>query len=89
MSYELAEREGIMAESGESIKEAFSDTERWRIQTEAKHCLDFYRLEERRAFLDQVEKWRGEVGRKCLEKALRQEWEARKGMTVNKEIKHG
>lgn len=78
MSYELAEREGIMAEAGESIKAAFDDTERWRIQTEARHCLDFYSLEERRAFLAGVEKWRGEVGRKCLEKALRLEWEARK-----------
>lgn len=78
MSYELAEREGIMAESGENIKNAFDDTERWRIGTEAKHCLDFYNLEERRAFLDSVQKWRGEVGRKCMEKAIRQEWEARK-----------
>lgn len=78
MSYELAEREGIMAESGENVRNAFDDTERWRIGTEAKHCLDYYNLEERRAFLDQIQKWRGEVGRKCMEKAIRLEWEARK-----------
>ena len=78
MSYELAEREGIMAESGENVRNAFDDTERWRINTEAKHCLDYYNLEERRAFLDSIQKWRGEVGRKCMEKAIRLEWEARK-----------
>lgn len=78
MSYELAEREGIMAESGENVANAFDDTERWRINTEAKHCLDYYSLEERRAFLDSIQKWRGEVGRKCMEKAIRLEWEARK-----------
>lgn len=79
MSYELAEREAIMAESGMSnIKAAFADTERWRIETEAKHALDFYSLEERREFLEQVQTWRGEVGRKCMEKAIRQEWERRK-----------
>lgn len=78
MSYELAEREGIMAESGENVRNAFDDTERWRINTEAKHALDYYSLEERRAFLDQIQKWRGEVGRKCMEKAIRLEWEARK-----------
>ena len=79
MSYELAEREGIMADSGlSSIKAAFADTERWRIETEAKHALDFYSLEERREFLEHVEKWRGAVGRKCMEKAIRQEWERRK-----------
>lgn len=78
MSYELAEREAIMAESGMSIESAFDDTERWRIETEAKHALDFYSLEERRKFLAHVEKWRGEVGRKCMEKAIRQEWERRK-----------
>ena len=80
MSYELAEREAIMAESGVDIKEAFDDTERWRIQTEAKHALDWYSLEERRAFLDAVQKWRGEVGRKCMEKAIKQEWERRNGL---------
>ena len=79
MSYELAEREAIMAESGtHDISEAFNDTERWRIQTEAKHALDWYSLEERRAFLDSVQKWRGEVGRKCMEKAIKQEWERRR-----------
>ena len=78
MSYELAEREAIMAESGVDVSEAFDDTERWRIQTEAKHALDWYSLEERRAFLDAVQKWRGEVGRKCMEKAITQEWNARK-----------
>lgn len=78
MSYELAEREGIMADSGMSIKEAFADTERWRIQTEAAHALDFYSLEERRQFLEHVQQWRGEVGRKCMEKAIRQEWDRRK-----------
>jgi hypothetical protein len=78
MSYELAEREGIMADSGMSIDEAFEDTERWRIETEARHALEFYSLEERRKFLDHVEKWRGKVGRKCMEKAIRQEWERRK-----------
>ena len=80
MSYELAEREAIMAESGVDVSEAFDDTERWRIQTEAKHALDWYSLEERRAFLDAVQKWRGEVGRKCMEKAIRQEWERRKAL---------
>lgn len=67
-----------MADSGVSIKNAFADTERWRIETEAKHALDFYSLDERREFLDQVELWRGEVGRKCMEKAIRQEWERRR-----------
>jgi hypothetical protein len=63
MSYELNERESIMAESGVlDIAAAFADTERWRIVTEAKHALDFYSKEERKAFLDQVEKWRGAVG---------------------------
>lgn len=79
MSYALAEREAIMAESGiHDIAAAFNDTERWRIETEAKHALDWYSLEERRAFLDAVQKWRGEVGRKCMEKAIMQEWERRK-----------
>lgn len=79
MAYELAEREGIMADSGiVDIAAAFNDTERWRIEIEAKHALDFYSLEERRTFLTSVEKWRGEVGRKCMEKAIRQEWERRK-----------
>lgn len=78
MAYALAEREGIMADSGLSIKDAFNDTERWRIETEARHCLDFYSLEERRAFLESVERWRGEVGRKCMEKALMAEWNKRK-----------
>lgn len=79
MSYALAEREGIMADSGiHDIAAAFNDTERWRIETEAKHALDWYSLEERRTFLDSVQKWRGEVGRKCMEKAIRQEWERRK-----------
>ena len=78
MTYELAEREAIMAESGLSVKEGFNDTERWRINIEAKHALDFYSLEERRAFLDSVQRWRGEVGRKCMEKAIKEEWERRK-----------
>ena len=79
MAYELAEREGIMADSGiVDIAAAFNDTERWRIETEAKHALDFYNLEERRTFLASVEKWRGEIGRKCMEKAIKQEWERRK-----------
>lgn len=79
MAYALAEREGIMADSGiVDIAAAFNDTERWRIETEAKHALDFYSLEERRAFLASVEKWRGEIGRKCMEKAIKQEWERRK-----------
>ena len=79
MAYALAEREGIMADSGiKNISAAFNDTERWRIETEAKHALDFYSLEERRAFLASVEKWRGEIGRKCMEKAIKQEWERRK-----------
>ena len=79
MSYELAEREGIMADSGlSSIRAAFADTERWNIKTMARHAMDFYNLEERRELLDEVERWRGEVGRKCLEKAIRQEWERRK-----------
>lgn len=79
MAYALAEREGIMADSGiVDIAAAFNDTERWRIETEANHALDFYNLEERRAFLASVEKWRGEIGRKCMEKAIKQEWERRK-----------
>jgi len=79
MSYELAEREGIMADSGiKNITASFDDTERWRITTEAAHCLDWYSLEERREFLECVQKWRGEVGRKCLEKAILQEWNRRK-----------
>ena len=68
-----------MAESGNvDVVAAFNDTEKWRIQTEAKHALDWYSLEERRAFLASVERWRGEVGRKCMEKAIREEWERRK-----------
>ena len=68
-----------MAESGvSSIAAAFEDTERWNIQTMARHALDFYDLYERRDLLAVVEKWRGEVGRKCMEKAIRQEWERRK-----------
>lgn len=78
MSYEMAEREGIMIDSGQTIKDAFTDTERWRIETEAKHALDYYSLEERRAFLGEVERWRGEVGRKCMEKAISQEWAKRR-----------
>lgn len=77
--YPLAEREGIMDDSGiRDISAAFDDTERWRIKTEAAHCLDYYSLEERRAFLAAVQKWRGEVGRKCLEKAITEEWQRRK-----------
>ena len=68
-----------MADSGlSSIRAAFADTERWNIETMARHAMDFYNLEERRELLDEVERWRGEVGRKCLEKAIRQEWERRK-----------
>lgn len=79
MSYELAEREAIMAESGvSSIKAAFADTERWRIQTEAAHAMEWWSLDERREFLEEVERWRGEIGRKCMEKALMQEWERRR-----------
>ena len=79
MAYALAEREGIMADSGiVDIAAAFNDTERWRIETEAKHALDFYNLEERRTFLASVEKWRGEVGRKHMEAAIMVEWNKRK-----------
>jgi len=84
MSYELAEREGIMAESGiTTIEGSFDDTEGWRIATEAAHCLNFYSLEERRRFLAVVEKWRGEVGRKLLEAAIMKEWAARKAAKNN------
>jgi len=65
-------------EQAKNITDAFEATERWRIKTEAKHCLDFYNLVERRAFLDSVLIWRGAVGRKCMEKAIIQEWESRK-----------
>ena len=68
-----------MAESGNvDVVAAFNDTEKWRIQTEAKHALDFYSLEERRTFLAAVERWRGEVGRKQLEAAILAEWNKRK-----------
>lgn len=60
------------------IREAFRETEHWRIQTEAKHCLDYYSVQERRDFLEEVERWRGEVGRKCMEKAITEEWNRRK-----------
>jgi hypothetical protein len=50
----------------------------WRAEIEAKHCLDFYSLEERRAFLDAVEKKRGSKARKVLEAAITKEWKARK-----------
>lgn len=79
MSYELAEREAIMAESGVlNIAAAFADTERWKIKQEASHAVEFYSLAERREFLDEVERWRGKVGRMCMEKAMTQEWNARK-----------
>lgn len=75
----LKEREAIMADSNiVDIKAAFGDSERWRIRIEAAHCLDWYSLEERRNYLEECERWRGEVGRKCLEKAILEEWNRRK-----------
>lgn len=79
MTYELVEREAIMNDSGiKNVSVAFADTERWRIKTEAAHALDWYSKEERQQFLKDVETWRGEVGRKCMEKAILEEWNRRK-----------
>lgn len=73
------EREGIMADSGiKNISAAFDDSERWELEVKAKHCLDWYSLEERREFLKRVEYWRGEVGRKHMEAAIMVEWNKRK-----------
>jgi hypothetical protein len=79
MFYELAEREAIMADSGiNSLSAAFEDTEKWRAECEARHCLDYYSLEERREYLTLVQKHRGQEGRKYLEDAILKEWQKRK-----------
>lgn len=75
----LNEREAIQEDSGErNITVAFKSTEMWRVMCEARHCLDWYSLEERREYLKQVEKHRGSRGRKYLEDAIMAEWKASK-----------
>ena len=74
-----AEREAIKIESGiNDIEACFTESEMWRVICEARHCLDFYSLEERRGYLDLVLKHRGEAGRKYLEEAILAEWKRRK-----------
>jgi len=75
----MQEREGVMADSGLSdIAAAFTDSEAWRAECEARHCLNFYDLKERREYLALVEKHRGQAGRKSLEAAILLEWQKRK-----------
>jgi hypothetical protein len=62
----------------QTITSVFAEIERQRVVMEAKHCVEFYNITERREYLESVQKWRGEVGRKCMEKAIIQEWESRK-----------
>ena len=79
--YNFIERVGIMADSGiDDIRAAFADTEGERVKIEAKHCLDFYNLEERRAYLSAVQEWRGEEGRKRMEAAMLVIWNERKAV---------
>lgn len=79
MAERYVERVGIMADSGiNDIDAAFSDTEQARIRIEATHCLDWYSLEERRRFLANVEKWRGQAGLELMKTAIAAEWNRRK-----------
>lgn len=71
----MQEREGIMSST---IEDAFNDSEEWRAQCEARHCLDFYDLDERRRYLSLVEIKRGLPGRKLLEENILKEWNRRK-----------
>ena len=75
----LAEREAIQADSGiTDMDAAFKSSEVWRVLCEARHCLDWYSLQERRDYLALVLKHRGEQGRKYLEEAIMAEWKKRK-----------
>lgn len=75
----LQEREAIMADSGiTDMEAAFKSSEEWRAITEAKHCLDWYSLQERRNYLELVQKHRGIEGRRYLESHIMQEWNNRK-----------
>ncbi len=75
----MQEREAIQLDSGiTDMDAAFKSSEVWRVACEARHCLDWYDLEERRNYLALVEKHRGQQGRAYLEQAIMAEWKRRK-----------
>lgn len=75
----LQEREAIRAESGVvDVQASFKETEMWRLQCEARHCLDWYSKEERQKYLASVEKHRGKQGADYLKAAIMVEWNKRK-----------
>lgn len=79
MPERFVERVGIMADSGiDNIDAAFADTEMARIKIEAQHCVDWYDLGERRRFLANVEKWRGQPGLALMQQAISEAWQRRK-----------
>lgn len=70
----LTEIDGEYFDEIQMVKAAMA----WRAEIEAKHCLDFYTVDERREYLADVEAKRGSKARKVLEAALMREWQARK-----------
>ena len=75
----LEERKAIMGADGIHDDEAArKSSEAWRAECEARHCLDWYSLQERRDYIALVLKHRGEQGRKYLEEAIMAEWKKRK-----------
>ena len=75
----LNEREAIKHESGiVDVAASFKETEMWRLECEARHCLDWYDKEERQKYLAMVEKHRGKQGVDYLKSAIMVEWKKRK-----------
>lgn len=76
----IEERKAIKEADGIEFDEETirKSSEAWRAECEARHCLNWYSLEERRKYLAEVEKKRGVDGRKYLEGFIMSEWKKRK-----------